>query len=329
MYYLIILIQFLLTFFFLKAFIKFGHKINNYGESNTHVIRNENVPTGGGIIVFFIYLISFFFYFLFYKEKILELLPNKYYILIFSIIVLFIISAYDDFSAIHPIYKLILQIILVYISTVTLDLNNTKLPLKLLLLIIVVFWVYIINIVNFIDGSDGFLTSYSLFFFTSILTENFIKSNSTSLSTFFALLLIPILVIFLYFNKPTAKIFIGDSGSIFLGFLIGYISLNKILAYDWKLSIILLMYPLLDCTITLIIKIKNGYYPWARLFDYFFLGPIKKNNNHSLVFKTIIFYLVLNFIIFVGQLFFINSIIFILLSFLLTVSTLLYFKKNS
>ena len=89
------------------------------------------------------------------------------------------------------------------------------------------------------------------------------------------------------------------------------------------------MYPLLDCTITLIIKIKNGYYPWARLFDYFFLGPIKKNNNHSLVFKTIIFYLVLNFIIFVGQLFFINSIIFILLSFLLTVSTLLYFKKNS
>ena len=54
----------------------------------------------------------------------------------------------------------------------------------------------------------------------------------------------------------------------------------------WKLSFILLMYPLLDCTVTLFIKIKNGHYPWARLFDYFFRSN-KKNNDHKFVLKII------------------------------------------
>ena len=329
MYLIIILIECWLTFICLKKFIKVSHSINNYGEDNAYIIRKENVPTAGGIIVFFIFLISSILYFLFYKDMFLKTLPNRYYILFLSVIILFIISAYDDFKSIHPIYKLILQLVLVYISTTTLDLNKINLPLKLSILIVVFFWVYIINIMNFIDGSDGFLTSYSLFFFTSMLIENFINSNFNSFETILSLLLIPILVIFLYFNKPPAKIFIGDSGSIFLGYLIGFICLHQILTSDWKLTLILLMYPLLDCSITLFIKVKNGYYPWARLFDYFFLGPIRKNNNHSLVFKTIVFYLSLNFILFVGQLLFINNIMFLLLSFFLTIFTLIYFKKNS
>ena len=329
MYYLIILIQSLLTFFLLKKFIKLSHKINNYGESNNHLTRNENVPTSGGIIVFLVYLISIFLYFLFFKETFLELAPNKYYVVIFSMTTLFVMSAYDDFKTIHPIYKLILQIVLVYISTTALNLSEVKLPLKLSLLIIVILWVYTVNIVNFIDGSDGFLTSYSLFFFISIIVESFINLNFSSFSTILSTLIIPILIIFLYFNKPRAKVFLGDSGSIFLGFLIGFISLNWILSYNWRLSLILLMYPLLDCTITLALKIKRGYYPWARLFDYFFLGPIKKNNDHIFVFKIIIYYYLLNFIIFIGQIFFINSNIFLILSFMLTMLTLFYFKKNS
>ena len=76
----------------------------------------------------------------------------------------------------------------------------------------------------------------------------------------------------------------GDSGSIFLGFLIGFISIKIILNNRYDLVISLLAYPFLDCTITLVKKILKKNYPWARLFDYFFLIPIKNNYDQKSVF---------------------------------------------
>ena len=48
-------------------------------------------------------------------------------------------------------------------------------------------------------------------------------------------------------------------------YILEFIFLEQIL-----LILSLLIYPLLDCTLTLTIKIFKGYRPWARLFDYFF-----------------------------------------------------------
>jgi len=320
---------FLLTFFFIKKFLKVSHKLKSYGEENTYVTRVEKVPTSGGIVIFFVFLLSFIFFYFLNADHIVENLPNRSYLLVISVFTLFTISVYDDFYTIHPFYKLILQIILAYISIVCINLNEINFPLKFIILLMVIFWVYIMNIINFIDGSDGFLSSYSLFFFSSIFFTELMTLDFNSITKLISFLVLPTLIVFLYFNKPMAKIFMGDSGSIFLGFLIGFTNLELIIQGHWKLSLILLMYPLLDCTITLLIKIKNGHYPWARLFDYFFLGPIKKDNNHKFVLKVISIYLLINFLIFIAQIKFQESYFFILISLILTIITLIIFKKKS
>lgn len=319
----------ILTVFLLKKFIEISHKIQNYGEDNAFVTRLKKIPTSGGVIIFFVFSITFIFFSYFNFEYLNEIFPNRPYLIVVSICALFFTSVYDDFNSIHPLYKLILQVIFTYTSIACLNLNEIILPLKLLILIIVIFWVYILNIINFIDGSDGFLTSYSLFFFASIFLTEIFLLDFNSISKTISFLILPILIGFLYFNKPEAKVFMGDSGSIFLGFLIGFISLDLIMQGYWKLSFILLMYPLLDCTVTLFIKIKNGHYPWARLFDYFFLGPIKKNNDHKFVLKIISIYLIINFFIFIGQIKYEDSYLFILLSLATTIITLMIYKKNS
>jgi len=76
----------------------------------------------------------------------------------------------------------------------------------------------------------------------------------------------------------------GDCGSIFLGFVIGFVSIKMTLTNHADIVISLLAYTFLDCTITIIKKMLNKNYPWARLFDYYFLKPIKNNVNHKKVF---------------------------------------------
>ena len=156
----------ILTVFLLKKFIEISHKIQNYGEDNAFVTRLKKIPTSGGVIIFFVFSITFIFFSYFNFEYLNEIFPNRPYLIVVSICALFFTSVYDDFNSIHPLYKLILQVIFTYTSIACLNLNEIILPLKLLILIIVIFWVYILNIINFIDGSDGFFPFfYSHLFF--------------------------------------------------------------------------------------------------------------------------------------------------------------------
>jgi phospho-N-acetylmuramoyl-pentapeptide-transferase len=169
----------------------------------------------------------------------------------------------------------------------------------LTIFLFVYFWVYLINIINFTDGSDGFLTTNSIIFFLTIII--FQLNSQITISFYFASFILPMLLAFFIFNKPPAKIFMGDTGSVLLGFLIGYIALESIINGHINLIVSLLAYTILDCTLTLIIKTMKGNYPWARMFDYYFLIPIKKDKKHFRTFYANLIYNFLNLIIIIIQ----------------------------
>jgi hypothetical protein len=82
----------------------------------------------------------------------------------------------------------------------------------------------------------------------------------------------------------------GDSGSIPLGYLMGYMIINLFIEKEYFLCFAGFVYPLLDVGITIVRKIKNKIYPWARLFDYYFLLPVIKGGlSPVFVLKRIIF----------------------------------------
>jgi UDP-N-acetylmuramyl pentapeptide phosphotransferase/UDP-N-acetylglucosamine-1-phosphate transferase len=140
--------------------------------------------------------------------------------------------------------------------------------------------------------------------------------------------MIPVLLAYLFFNKPNAKIFMGDAGSIFIGFLIGFISIQTIILGRFDIVVSLLAYTYIDCSLTIIKKVFKKQYPWARLFDYFFLIPIKNKFTHKKVFFANCIYNLCIIAVTLVQIFF-NIKYLCLLSLLLAVLLLLYFNSFS
>ena len=94
--------------------------------------------------------------------------------------------------------------------------------LGFIFLFFVMLWVWIINMYNFMDGMDG-ITSVQISSL-SILT-NFLAILGLIEESFiyFSLILLTISFAFYSVNKPPSKIFLGDVGSIPLGFIAGFI----------------------------------------------------------------------------------------------------------
>ena len=288
----IILVNLIFSIVFIKMYLIRAHKINLIDNQNPHY-NHQPTPTSGGIVFLFIFIISSIGLFIFDKNFVL-LLPNRYYVSFSALIILSLVSFKDDQNPIDPRMRLILQILLVYLSLTSLDLSKLNLPIKFSFLITVAAWIYIMNIVNFIDGSDGFLGVNSLFFWSGILLISKILDLNL-FAEYLSIIIIPIMVGFLIFNKPKAKVFMGDAGSIFLGFLIGFATLELVIAGQIFLAATLIIYPLTDCTICLVKKFSKGHMPWVGLYDYYFLIPtLRSKVNHLNVLIIITIFNLLN-----------------------------------
>jgi len=317
-----------LTFFIfllLKIHIKYANYLKLVDNSINFNIKNSNVPTAGGLC----FVLSYLFFFLFllsFNEGFVDF-PNRFFIINTFIFLVALLSFWDDIKNIHPGIRLPFQFLLIALSLPMVAIPEIVIPYKLLLIIIIIYWVYILNVINFIDGVDGFLSTYSLFFFISTLIYSSIVVESfflKLLSIFFIILT----SVFLLFNKPKAKIFMGDTGSVFLGYFIGFLSLHIVMSGRYDLFITIISYPLIDCTITLMKKILNKKYPWERLFDYYFLKPvIIYNKPHSYVLKPFLAYNILNIFLFFLQAIY-NLYFFCIISILITFILISYYDKN-
>lgn len=280
--------NFLITLVLLKIYltklnhnILFDHNPLGYGSK-------KKTKTGAGI-VFSIILLTNYSYYLF-DISYFELVPNRYYIFLLSIILLSVISFVDDLKPIDPRFRLIAQVLIVYFSLSLINLYYFSLPLKSMIILYLFFWIYIINITNFIDGSDGYLSVNAISFFLSIIIINQFLPN-IFFSNNLAIVLLPILLSFIYFNKPKARLYMGDTGSILIGYIIGFCLLELISSEYWYLSIALYSYPILDCSLTILKKILSGKSVFNRNFSYFFQLPITKlqKNNYTVLVISIIY----------------------------------------
>jgi UDP-GlcNAc:undecaprenyl-phosphate GlcNAc-1-phosphate transferase len=273
---------FTLCFILFFLYIKISSKLKIIDIPNNLNVHKNKIPTGAGII----FLLNFYFFLIIYKFYIpldFFLLQKNLLVLIISVTSLCLISFYDDIYEVHPIIRLFFQVILIFFCTSLFHLELLPLPTKISMFLIIYFWVYTINIINFTDGVDGFLGVNALTFFTSIFFY-FEFINNKGFIYYTSLIMIPLLVAYLCFNKPHAKVFMGDTGSVFIGFLIGFISIQTVMLGGFEVIIPLLAYTYIDCTLTLVNKILKKQYPWARLFDYYFLIPIKNKFSHKKVF---------------------------------------------
>lgn len=197
----------------------------------------------------------------------------------FSSLILVIIGTIDDKSGLSAGVKFLFQVIIAYcamdygvrILGVNLPFKNEFIAFpRILSQIITIIWLTsFMNMINIIDGVDGlaggivFISSFT-FFIISILQSRVVSSsifNQLVLSSILSLLLCGVTAGFLIYNFYPAKLFMGDTGALFLGLLMGCITTVGMLKTGALLSfvvpVIVAGVPFLDVSAAIIRRLKR------------------------------------------------------------------------
>ncbi|MBI9052576.1 MAG: glycosyltransferase family 4 protein [Bacteroidales bacterium] len=248
-----ILIGIILIFSFISTYFvkRIAQKYQIVDIPNQRSSHNEITPRGGGLAI----VISWFLGIsvLFYLGQIES---HLYYALMCGT-VLAVISLLDDIINLSPKIRLLTQVLVAVGALMFLKGINPifhigyKQELKYILYpITIIGIVWFINLYNFLDGIDAYISIETIFLALCfyLFTGNLI-----------ALILIVSVIGFLYWNWPKAKIFMGDVGSTQLGFIIVVLGIyfhneNELSILNW----ILLTSPFwFDATFTLYRRWRN------------------------------------------------------------------------
>src|SRR6202011_3993706 len=93
---------------------------------------------------------------------------------------------------------------------------------------------------------------------------------------------------FLVWNWAPARIFLGDVGSVPLGYLLGFLLLDAAARGHWKLALILPLYFLADATITLLRRLLRGERVWQAHREHFYQQAVRDGLDHGAVVKRVI-----------------------------------------
>ena len=277
--------------FFIVISQKFFIKRNLIDQIKMRSSHSSLATRSGGIAVFStLFLISSYYY-------IIGVDIYEYSILIPGIILL-AVGLYDDIYNVDFKLKFIFQIvaakILIDSGLIIENLHGVlgifeigRIAAQILTIFIIV---AIINAINFIDGIDGLAISAVIFF---IVSFEFFANNTSPFYYLSQILVISLLPLY-YFNfKNNNKVFLGDSGSLFLGSLVSvytiYILNNDYIikeAYDLNKIIYvfsILAYPIIDMIRVFFIRIYRRRSPFLADKNHIHHLLIKKFQSHSLV----------------------------------------------
>jgi len=222
-------------------------------------IHKKKMPYLGGVAI----ALGFFVGFIFQRPD----LPSTWTFLGGAFIVLFT-GIIDDKFNLPAKYKLLGQILaalLVVLSGVTVDFIQFpvigRIEFGWWQYPITILWIVgITNAINFIDGLDGLAGGVSSIALGSMLVMGIM--NQQSLAIALSVILLGSTIGFLFFNSYPAKIFMGDSGSMFIGYTMAYISIiglfKSFTIFSLIIPIIILAVPIFDTSFAIVRRIIRG-----------------------------------------------------------------------
>ena len=125
----------------------------------------------------------------------------------------------------------------------------------------ILFIVSISNAINLIDGLDGLAGGISCIYFLTIIVIALIIGMVSGLDFSLSLIMFGATIGFLIHNFPPAKIFMGDSGSLFLGFMISVIALVSYKVATLTsliIPVVILAIPIFDTVLAMFRRILKG-----------------------------------------------------------------------
>jgi len=237
---------------------KLSFKVGKVSYPRKDRWHNQPTPTLGGVGMFGAFLVCVT------AVSLIERQSPGHWNLLVGAAIMFLLGVYDDFKRINPPAKLIIQLAAATIFIFYGDLIRFF-PWPIANIALTFFWlVGISNAINLLDNMDGLSAGVALIAALFLSYFNWRVGD------------IPLLVLslsmagsilgFLIFNFPPARIFMGDSGSMFLGFTLAALAVarktqaSSILAVMGVPSMLFLL-PILDTTLVTITRILRGQSP--------------------------------------------------------------------
>jgi len=257
MLYLSILICFIASILITPYIKRFAIKIGATDKPNSRKVHQKIMPRLGGLAIFISYMIG---YLIFVPEN-----EYKYPILVGSIIII-ITGILDDLFEISARWKLVGQIIaslVVILYGVDIDFINLpfggQIEFGMFTIPLTILWIVgITNAINLIDGLDGLAAGVSSIALITISGMAIIMGNGFVLAVGFVLL--GSTLGFLIYNFYPAKIFMGDTGALFLGYMIAVLSLlgfKNVAVISFIVPIIILGVPISDTLFAIVRRLVH------------------------------------------------------------------------
>jgi len=248
-----------------KTFLHFTKQFKKQIDKGEKRLSNKNISPFGGIAT----SVAFFTTTIFLGKA-----DQEFITIGICAVIISIIGILDDIFNLDWKTKITGQIVVILYPLIKLDIFiNIETFLKVdlqnyLNLLLSLLWVLlIINSINFIDNMDGLTVVVS----GGICLQIALLANYSNLYkvTDISLILLASLLGFFIYNYPPAKLYFGDSGTLFIGYVLGFISiifdwtptLNSILVSPFSPILFIFTVPILDFLIVTSDRINNHKSP--------------------------------------------------------------------
>ena len=263
-----ILISSLIAYFTIPVVIKISQIKNLAEQPGKRCVHVDKTPNLGGVGIYLSIVLVTTFLGSFFLDKTLLCLLG-------ALTILFFTGLKDDLIELSPVSKLLGQLMavlaVILISDFRIDslhglMGIYQLSYSVSVLLTLFIFILVINSFNLVDGVDGLAGGIGLV--ASFIYGMFFLEANMPLMVFLSFAIVGSLGSFLIFNlSKTNKIFMGDTGSMIIGFLLAYQSISflnidstasAVFGVNAPLVVIsILSFPLLDTARVILIRLKK------------------------------------------------------------------------
>jgi UDP-N-acetylmuramyl pentapeptide phosphotransferase/UDP-N-acetylglucosamine-1-phosphate transferase len=202
------------------------------------------------------------------------------------------VSWRDDVGGLSPTLRLLAQFLAVAIGMTAVapagPVFQGRLPPALDSAAAALFWVWFVNLFNFMDGIDGLAGSEAAAIGGGLVLVAALGAGRDPPLALLAAAPAAAALGFLVWNWAPARIFLGDVGSVPLGYLLGFLLLDAAARGHWMAALILPLYFLADATITLARRLLRGEAVWRAHRRHFYQRAVQRGLGHAAVARRVI-----------------------------------------
>lgn len=253
--------------------------LDHPNERSSH---KNPTPRGGGLVVVAVLVVAFW---------VIQIGTNapawRLGLLTGALLALAAISWFDDRRGAPVWARLLVQLIAVALGLAAIGIEplagRLGVPAWMLGIPLALAWMWFVNLYNFMDGIDGITGVETACIGIGLVALAVVTLGSVAGQALMGLALAGAAIGFLVWNWHPARIFLGDVGSVPLGYIVGGLLIQALVAGHWAAALILPLYYLADATIVLLARALGGQKPWEAHKSHFYQRAHQGGLSHSQV----------------------------------------------